>query len=216
MKNQKTCTKCKKEKLLSEFPIEKRMTDNRSSHCYECKTKQSNRYYSKNRKKIRLAFKKMYQENKEQITFDRRKHKDIKGRGTFNKLYPNHFDFGASKRKPLGESSFLRLFRQYTANAKKRNLEFNLSENDVRKLTKSNCYYCGLEPRQLMESKDCNGGYIYNGIDRKNPLKGYIKSNVVSCCKICNWAKRNLSFREWNNYILRLINYTKGVTNGQC
>jgi len=210
MKKRKVCTKCHKEKDLSKFPIEPRMTDNHSSHCKECKSEQSKKYYYKNKKEIRAKFKRFYQENKEQITFNKRKHPEIKGIGVFNKMYPNHFDFGASLRKPFGESSFLRIFRQYKNNAKKRKLEFKLSEIEVKKLTKSNCYYCGLEPKQIMESKDCNGSYIYNGIDRKNPLKGYITSNVVSCCKICNWAKRNLSFKEWNNYLNRLVSFRKG------
>jgi len=43
-------------------------------------------------------------------------------RGQFNKKYPQHFDFGASLRKPPGESSFARVVRQYKANAKRRNL----------------------------------------------------------------------------------------------
>lgn len=128
-------------------------------------------------------------------------------RGQFNKKHPNHFDFGASKRKPFGVSSFLRLVRQYKANAKRRNLEFSLSNEIVKKLSQGNCAYCGVKPKQIMVSKDSFGYYTYNGIDRCNKNKGYIVSNCITCCKICNRAKSNMTIREWNNYLYRLIKY---------
>ena len=39
-----------------------------------------------------------------------------------------------------------------------------------------------------------------NGIDRIDNALGYIESNVVACCPICNLAKRNLpvdTFVSW-------------------
>jgi len=44
------------------------------------------------------------------------------------------------------------------------------------------------------------------GIDRMNNEVGYIITNVVPCCKICNWCKSNLTiqeFREWINKVYR-------------
>lgn len=38
--------------------------------------------------------------------------KPLKGRNRVNKLFPTHFDFGASNRKAPGESSFARLCRR--------------------------------------------------------------------------------------------------------
>ena len=134
-------------------------------------------------------------------------------RGQYNKKYPNHFDFGKSLRKSFGESSFLRLVRQYKYNAKKRNIDFFLTNDMVRFLTKQPCYYCGIKPKQVMRDKTSFGHYTYNGIDRKNKNKGYIESNCVTCCKICNRAKSDLNIKEWNIYIQRLVKYskTKGI-----
>jgi hypothetical protein len=128
-------------------------------------------------------------------------------RGQYNKKYPNHFDFGASLRKPFGVSSFFRLLRQYKANAKRRGLKFFLSEEQFKKLTSKSCFYCGALPEQKIQNKDANGPYWYNGIDRKNPLIGYIRSNCVSACKICNRAKSKLDFKEWNRYLKRIAAY---------
>ena len=130
-------------------------------------------------------------------------------RGQFNKKYPNHFDFGASLRKPIGESSFARVVRQYKANAKRRKLFFNLSDLEIRKLTSSNCVYCGISPMQKMYDKDANGAYIYNGIDRIDKNIGYILKNCATACKICNKAKTNMSMKEWNEWIKRIVIYHK-------
>ena len=83
----------------------------------------------------------------------------------------------------------------------------------VKFLKKQTCYYCGNKPKQVMRDKTSFGHYTYNGIDRKNKNKGYIESNCVTCCKICNRAKSDLNIKEWNIYIQRLVKYskTKGI-----
>lgn len=44
-------------------------------------------------------------------------------------------------------------------------------------------------------------------IDRVNSCLGYISTNVVSCCKICNSAKSNLPLIEFENWITELIKF---------
>ena len=121
-------------------------------------------------------------------------------------MNPEHFDFGASKRKQFGESSFQRVYRAYKASAKRRNFEFNLEIDVFQKLTQSNCHYCGIKPLQKMKAKDANEHYLYNGIDRKNSTVGYHENNCVPCCGTCNKAKSNLTENEWNSWILRIVN----------
>jgi hypothetical protein len=36
-------------------------------------------------------------------------------------------------------------------------------------------------------SKELVGEWVYNGIDRVDNNKQYIKENLVSCCKKCNF-----------------------------
>lgn len=51
--------------------------------------------------------------------------------------------------------------------------------------------------------------FYYQGIDRKDNLKGYSKENCVSCCKRCNRAKdvhNQASFLEW----IKLV-YNKNI-----
>jgi len=115
---------------------------------------------------------------------------------------------------PHGEASFKRLFQNYKHGASKRNLQFALSLEEFRDLTKSNCNYCGVEPVQIY--KAWKGGpekystpYIYNGVDRVDNLEGYISSNVVPCCKYCNQAKLNFSLEQFTAWLDRVVKFRK-------
>ena len=101
---------------------------------------------------------------------------------------------GCLQKYPEGEAAFNLLYSIYKENcAGKRKLEWSLTKEQFRKLTKGDCDYCGIEPRQIMLRSGMNGSYVYNGVDRKDNLKGYTFSNCVSCCKQCNLAKSNHS-----------------------
>lgn len=94
------------------------------------------------------------------------------------------------------------LFLAYQYGAKERDLEFNMSFKKFIEITSQNCYYCGVKPTQVQKAR--GGNYIYNGIDRKNPKVGYIVSNCVASCKICNRAKLDMSFEDFQIYLVRL------------
>lgn len=97
--------------------------------------------------------------------------------------------------KFLGETNaeFSCLLYTYRSNARKRGYSFELNEEEFRKLTKGNCYYCSREPSQRMRPKRVtnkrNRDYIYNGIDRVDNDLGYTLDNCVSCCSVCNEMK---------------------------
>lgn len=200
----KKCNKCNEILSTKNFHKDKQKKDGLCVVCKKCKIKSTKKYYRNNLKKCKEQRIKYYEANKETINMNRRINKDVIGRGTFNKENPNHFDFGASLRKDVGVSSFNRLVRQYKANAAKRKLEFSIDVSLIKELTKTNCFYCGIEPLQKIGQS--NGYYLYNGIDRKNKDIGYTKDNCVPCCKICNRAKSNMTEKEWMEWISRLFN----------
>lgn len=115
------------------------------------------------------------------------------------------------KRSRDVEVGYRSILYVYKKHAKERNFIFNLDYDYFKELTKGNCHYCGIEPIQVYQLKNRITGKIrsgipinYNGIDRIDSTKGYIIDNVVTCCKICNRAKSNLSlteFKEWINKI---------------
>ena len=72
-------------------------------------------------------------------------------------------------------------FAVYKYNAKDRDLDFQMTEEQFEVLVKDSCHYCGiLRPNAT------------NGIDRVDSSKGYIPGNIVTCCGPCNRMKNNL------------------------
>ena len=97
------------------------------------------------------------------------------------------------KHIPEGLAGFEALYKGYQHNAKKRDRAFELTKEDFSFLTKMNCFYCGDKPFQVkeMRHREGQGDYEYNGLDRIDPTKGYTLDNVVPCCGVCNWMKRD-------------------------
>lgn len=57
-----------------------------------------------------------------------------------------------------------------------------------------------------MSKKENNKETISISIDnRVDSDNGYIETNVVSCCKICNFAKGSMSYEDFQSWIQRLI-----------
>ena len=106
------------------------------------------------------------------------------------------------------EGSYNSLYNSYIANAQKRGHEFNLKKEYFRKLTSSNCSYCGAEPNMLAGNSKHFGRYSYNGIDRIDNNIGYINGNTVPCCKQCNYMKRTMTKNEFFLQIKNIYNHS--------
>ena len=72
-------------------------------------------------------------------------------------------------------------YKIYQRTARLKKLKFELSEEEFKTLVVNPCYYCS-----IIDEKG------FNGIDRMNQSIGYIQSNGVSCCAMCNWLKGSL------------------------
>lgn len=107
------------------------------------------------------------------------------------------------------DSGYKSIMNSYKGNAIKRGYEFTLTFDEFKKLVLSNCYYCRIEPSNVYFRNYYN--VPYNGIDRINNNIGYLPSNVVACCKICNIAKNNNTYDEFMQWIDRLIHHK--ITN---
>jgi len=81
--------------------------------------------------------------------------------------------------------------------AASRGYEFSLSHEDLKSLIiGANCYYCGKAPQYSEYIKDL-GKIMFNGIDRVDNSIGYVKGNVVACCKKCNTFKSDTSVKKF-------------------
>ena len=122
---------------------------------------------------------------------------------------------GCLWKKPVGESARNRVLKDYKRNADTRSKVWGLTDGQFFTLIASNCHYCGSPPANVNSSKECNGSYTYNGVDRKDDSQGYVPENVVACCRPCNWAKRHMSYAEFMAHLEQLVHYhnEKGTFN---
>ena len=110
---------------------------------------------------------------------------------------------------PSGEASFRYILRTYKHGAKKRNIDFKLTNEEFKKIIVGDCVYCGAKPIEKARKTYYNGTFTCNGIDRIDSSRGYEIGNVVCCCGRCNWAKmdENLDdFLKWRNNLVNFVN----------
>lgn len=106
-----------------------------------------------------------------------------------------------STRLPKGEAALNSELGKYKGGAKRRGVEWKLTQMDFDAITKQPCHYCGAAPRTREYYKVMNGQIPRNGIDRIDSEKGYVLDNVVPCCKNCNYAKNTMTKAEFFGWI---------------
>lgn len=79
--------------------------------------------------------------------------------------------------------------------AKKREKAWNITDDFAKELMIKPCHYCGLIQLDVM----------VNGIDRVNNDIGYEYDNVVSCCKLCNYFKKNYTVDTFLSHVKRIF-----------
>ena len=105
-----------------------------------------------------------------------------------------------ASRKRLSDSDRVKnsLIQEYNNSAYQRGLLYDLSETFLFSSIKMNCHYCGKHPSK--PHRKCET-FLYNGLDRVDNSIGYIESNVVPCCYICNKMKGELSVEVFLEHI---------------
>ena len=86
---------------------------------------------------------------------------------------------------------------EYKNRASKKNLDFELSQDEYLCLITQDCYLCG---------KNSNSHHL-NGIDRIDNKKGYSMDNVKSCCANCNYMKKNYGLEDMLNKCMHIYSF---------
>ncbi len=107
-----------------------------------------------------------------------------------------HRNKGRSFALPGKPTWLNRIWQDYTRGAKDRCLVFELTVEQVESLVLQPCTYCGAEPR--------------NGIDRCDNSLGYILSNCVPCCTVCNVMKMAMPANTFIQHAKRIASYVAG------
>ena len=74
------------------------------------------------------------------------------------------------------------------------------------------CHYCGAlssnSYQRAWKKRIIQGEFKYNGLDRVDSSQAHNKDNVVTCCRQCNWAKRDLSLKDFLDWVKKIYEHT--------
>jgi len=98
------------------------------------------------------------------------------------------------KSKNIENKIIFKIFKEYN--------DGDLNINEFSYLISQPCFYCNNISNSWNDFK-------YNGLDRLDNNLPHLKSNIVPCCKHCNYAKRNMSFIDFINHLQKLKEYNK-------
>lgn len=176
----KTCTKCKTEKSVSEFYKSSKSKDGLRTWCKSCQLNDNKKRESKYNETRRLYRETHKAEN-------RRKKK---------KYYQENRDKILESNSKWRKSTINGRLNSYKRSALKRNIEWQLSYDEFISFWGKNCSYCGDKIETV-------------GIDRIDSLKGYVLENIVPCCYHCNIIKMHYSREEFLNQINKIWEHTQ-------
>ena len=212
MTETKQCIHCKKELSISMFDLSAKSQDGYSSTCKECKLKK-HEYYERNKEKIAkksaeyrethkeqkaASDKKYAQENKEKIQQYQKEYREE--HKLSNAEYQKQYRIKNKDRLDEYKKSPHIRYKVYQNNARNKDRNFDLSEDDFINMTSQPCIYCG-------EYSDTYNGEWFNGIDRIDSNLGYSLDNCVPCCAICNRMKMDLDVNNWIDKMKQIISY---------
>jgi hypothetical protein len=100
------------------------------------------------------------------------------------------------------------IFLNYMAKAKLRGRVWEIDFERFCEITSQDCFYCGSPPSNRTRDKNGDGVFVYNGIDRIDPSRGYTEDNIVPACIVCNRAKTDMSMDEFLAWVKRLASVT--------
>lgn len=122
---------------------------------------------------------------------------------------------GCLVQLPYGEAFINWIIFRYKDRAIKKDIVFSLTREDFWEIVIQKCFYCGVKPSSIFKGRGYNNGFAYNGIDRIDSSKGYIKENVVPCCWQCNCAKQSFSVDEFYKWVKRIYKYSVQNQKGE-
>lgn len=110
----------------------------------------------------------------------------------------------APKWKDRSEAVYMFRLSGYKSCAKRRKLAFTITNEQALEILAGACFYCGSQETTTLRYAGKKYEILINGIDRVDNSKGYVDGNVISCCKICNRAKYDLSVSDFTKWLVRI------------
>lgn len=111
----------------------------------------------------------------------------------------------AERRISDNHSEVTAIILSYRRHAESRGFKWSLTRDNVLGVISKDCFYCGSPPSNIKKTKNSIGdGLLYSGIDRVDSSKHYVMSNIVPCCKICNYAKSAMDIEQFRAWAIKI------------
>lgn len=109
-------------------------------------------------------------------------------------------------RLPGNDGLWNQVYRKTKKNATVRDINWELTVEDVKRLGQQQCSYCASGGSNVVKDPIGHGTreLRFNGIDRLDSNLGYTLNNVCACCKTCNLAKHIMGVNEFYQWVLRV------------
>jgi len=197
----KRCSDCGETLPLDDFCINRKMRDGRNNRCRACSRAYDKKYNEKNRDR-RIAYKKKYREQNS----DKVKAYADANRGRQRQYYVDNKaeikvkrdlympKWNAARIAEMESNTIKRvkyLFKARRTDAKKRNIEFNLTVEMLHVLfliQRGRCAITNIE-FDMKFSDDYRSAPFSPSIDKKDARKGYTIDNVQFVCFMVNMGK---------------------------
>jgi hypothetical protein len=85
-------------------------------------------------------------------------------------------------------------FGFYKLRAENMGMEWSFTIDEFKQMISEKCNYCGYK----QEGE-------WNGIDRKDNNKGYLKENCVTCCRMCNMMKGDIEYERFYKMVMHIV-----------
>jgi hypothetical protein len=152
-------------------------------------------YYQQNKERFRESYLRYYQTHKNEIYSYRKKYVNehlVKTREVQREWYYNNLEKIKEYRKTYKYKPRT-IFLQYQRSAKKRDFVFELTFEEFMSFCNEPCWYCGCKISTI-------------GLDRVDNQIGYLVSNIISCCRYCNWMKRDTDYKVFISHCKLIAN----------
>jgi hypothetical protein len=198
--NKKTCIKCGLIKNLDNFYNDTRLKSGKGSSCKTCRNLVIKKSKFKNSNNINKT-RKIYYKNNKQKELENNKKYTIENK---EKVHDMRLKYNMENREKINVNANERRrrdlrvrFAMWKHNAKRRNIDFNITYYDVECLERK-CFYTGVE--LTLEPNEFNT----ISLDRLDNNECYTKNNVVLCCWAINEIKKTKSVVELLDWCERI------------
>lgn len=150
--------------------------------------------------------------------FDKNKFGSLKGKHLSCGCINHHKLSKNVKTEDPKECSFNSLYKRYRSHARNHQREFSLTKDQFGLLINAPCHYCTALPELKYNvyvttkgkytssntERSDKAWILFNGLDRIDSSKGYFETNVVTCCRTCNFAKNDWPYDKFITWLKRV------------